>query len=140
RSLETGAAALAPRVDRIFGKTLTPAVIVADKREHTDEIRSIIFERDKALPGERLIGDVRTIEDFLPGTPEVQQQKLGVLADIRELIDDPAIKLLDDGQRKKLLELRPPVGLAPIRAEDLPPQVRQPFTETDPAHTLGRIV
>ncbi len=140
RSLESGAAALAPRVDRIFGKTLTPAVIVADKREHTDEIRSIIFERDKALPGERLIGDVRTIDDFLPGSREVQDQKLAVLADIRELIDDPAIKLLDDDQRKKLQELRPPEGLRPVYAEDLPAQIRQPFTETDAAHTLGRIV
>src|SRR5579871_664641 len=140
RSLESGAAALAPRVDRIFGKTLTPAVIVADKREHTDEIRSIVFERDKALPGERLIGDVRTIDDFLPGSVEAQQQKLQVLGEIRELIDDPALKLLDDAERARLVDLRPPESLQPVRMEDLPAQVRQPFTETDAARTMGRIV
>ena len=138
RSMETGAAALAPRVDHVFGRTLTPAVIVADRRDHTEEIRRKIFERDKALPGPRMIGDVRTLEDFLPGSLEVQQQKLAILSEIRELIDDPSLKLLDDVDRQKLLDLRPPEGLRVTRDVELPATVRQSFTETD--GTLGRIV
>ncbi len=74
RSLESGAAALAPRVDKIFGRTLTPAVVIADRRDHTDEIRRQIFERDKALPGEPLIGEITTLEDFLPGSQELQRK------------------------------------------------------------------
>ncbi|MSP63295.1 MAG: hypothetical protein EXR72_23720 [Myxococcales bacterium] len=140
RSFESGAAALAPRVDRIFGETLTPAVIVADKREHTEEIRSVIFERDKALPGESMIGSVRTIDDFLPGSRALQEQKIALLGELRELCDDPALKLLGDEERKKIRELRPPEGLTPIAAEELPEAIRQPFTEVDEEHALGRIV
>ena len=138
KSLTTGAAAIAPRVDHIFGRTLTPAAIVADRRDQTEQIRKKILERDKALGGKPVIGEVRTLEDFLPGSLPVQQKKLAVLSELRELIDDPALKLLEPDERARLSELRPPEGLRPVDAAELPETVRQPFTELD--GTLGRIV
>jgi predicted RND superfamily exporter protein len=138
RSLESGAAALAPRVDKIFGRTLTPAVVIADKRIHTGEIRNKIYERDKVLPGGPLIGDITTLEDFLPGSVAEQQKKLAVLGDLRELVDGKELQLASDDDRKQLLELRPPEDLRPVVDGDLPLEIRRPFTESD--GTIGRIV
>jgi predicted RND superfamily exporter protein len=138
RSLESGAAALAPRVDKIFGKTLTPAVVIADRRAHTGEIRKKIFERDKVLPGGPLIGDIATLEDFLPGDAAEQKGKLEVLGELRKLVDSKEVQLAGEEDRKKLEELRPPENLKPVKDEELPLEIRRPFTESD--GTLGRIV
>ncbi len=129
------------RIDRIFGRTLTPAVILADSRSHTDEIRRKIFERDRTLPGGPLIGAITTLDDFLPGTVDEQRRKLAVLADLRKLADAPEVKLLSPEERRKIRDQRPPDNLdqlGPVRDEDLPEQVRRPFTESD--GTMGRIV
>jgi predicted RND superfamily exporter protein len=138
RSLESGAAALAPRVDKIFGRTLTPAVVIADKRSHTGEIRTKIYERDKVLPGGPLIGDITTLEDFLPGETALQQKKLRVLDELRALVDGKELQLASDDDRKQLRELRPPDDLRPIADAELPLEIRRPFTESD--GTVGRIV
>ncbi len=138
RSLESGAALLAERVDPIFGKTLTPAVIIADKRAHTDEIRRKVLERDRSLPGPQLIGQVTTLDDFLPGGAATQRAKLQVLGELREIIDSPAAQLADDDVRADLDKLRPPDNLTPITDEDLPTEVKRPFVEVD--GTIGRVV
>jgi hypothetical protein len=140
RAAEGGSATIRPRVEKIFGRALIPAVIVAERREQTEEIRRAILERDRPRPGEArgIIGEVHTIEDFLPGSLAVQREKLAVLAELRKLIDDPALRLLDDADRRKLLELRPSETLRPLTEKDLPESVRATFTELD--GTVGRIV
>ncbi|HSN34082.1 MAG TPA: MMPL family transporter, partial [Ideonella sp.] len=138
RSLESGAALLAERVDPIFGKTLTPAVIIADRRAHTDEIRKKVLERDKSLPGPQLIGQVTTLDDFLPGDLATQRKKLAVLRDLDEIIDSPTAQLADDDERKDLERSRPPDDLAPVGDADLPAEVKRPFIEND--GTIGRVV
>ena len=138
RSLMSGAALLAERVDPIFGRTLTPAVIIADKRAHTDEIRKKVLERDHSLPGPQLIGQVTTLDDFLPGDLATQRQKLAVLRELDEIIDSPAAQLADDDVRADLKKLRPPDNLAVVSDGDLPLEVRRPFVEND--GTVGRVV
>jgi len=138
RSLESGAALLAERVDPIFGKTLTPAVIIADRRSHTDEIRKKVLERDKSLPGAQLIGQVTTLDDFLPGDPATQRRKLAVLRELDEIIDSPAAQLADDDVRADLQKLRPPDNLGEVTDADLPIEVKRPFIEND--GTAGRVL
>ncbi|MCA1664867.1 MAG: MMPL family transporter, partial [Myxococcales bacterium] len=138
RSLESGAALLAERVDPIFGKTLTPAVIIADRRSHTNEIRNKVLERDRSLPGPQLIGQVTTLDDFLPGDAATQRAKLEVLRELDEIIDSPAAQLADDDVRADLQKLRPPDKLAIVTDGDLPLEVKRPFVEND--GTIGRVV
>jgi hypothetical protein len=138
RSLESGAALLAERVDPIFGKTLTPAVIIADRRAHTGEIRKKVLERDKSLPGAQLIGQVTTLDDFLPGDAATQRKKLAVLRELDEIIDSPAAQLADDDVRADLQKLRPPEDLAVVGDDDLPIEVKRPFVEND--GTVGRVL
>ncbi|HEY7956473.1 MAG TPA: MMPL family transporter [Polyangia bacterium] len=136
KSLESGAAKLAPRVDRIFGLTLTPSVVVADERAHTAEIRKVILDRDRRLPGRPLIGAIATVDDYLPGDLATQRKKLAVLAELRRFYDQHPPG--DAKEKDRRSELRPPDDLRPITDADLPEAVRRPFTERD--GTLGRIV
>ena len=138
RSLISGAAMLAERVDPIFGRTLTPAVIIADKRAHTDEIRKKVLDRDRSLPGAQLIGQVTTLDDFLPGDGARQRQKLAVLRELTEIIDSPAAQLADDDVRADLAKLRPPDDLQAVSDDDLPIEVKRPFVESD--GTVGRVL
>jgi hypothetical protein len=123
-SLETGAAALAPRVDRVFRRTITPSVILADTRAHARELGRAITSRDRG----QLIDEVATLDDLLPGDLATQQRKLAKLADIRALFDE-----LDPDDKS----LRPPESLAPFDERELPATVRDPFIERD--GTPGRI-
>jgi uncharacterized protein len=124
RSIEHGAESLAPRVDPIFGLTLTPSVVLVDRRADAPLARAAILARDRAS-GRPLLGDVTTLDDFLPGDAATQKQKLAVLADLRALAD------ADDPDR-------PPADLSPVADADLPASVRRLFTETD--GTVGRVV
>jgi uncharacterized protein len=129
-----GAAELATRVDAIFGLTLTPSVVLSDTRAHTGEIRALLLARDRG----KLLGDVTTVEDFLPGDAATQARKLEVLGELRRLIDGPLMKHSDDADQKRFAEMRPPDDLRVISDADLPAAVKRPFTERD--GTLGRIV
>jgi predicted RND superfamily exporter protein len=138
RSLVSGAAQLAQRVDPVFGRTLTPAVVLADKRAHADEIRRKVLERDRSLPGEAMLGAVTTLDDFLPGDETQQRAKLAVLAELREIIDSPAAQLADDEVQQDMAKLRPPESLRVITDADIPVEVKRPFIEND--GTAGRVV
>jgi len=63
--------------------------------------------------------------------PPDQQERLKVLDDIREQLDDPALQDLDDKEKAQLLELRPPDDLHAVTANDLPKSLLDKFTEKD---------
>jgi predicted RND superfamily exporter protein len=138
RSLESGAALLAERVDPIFGRTLTPAVIIADRRTHVAEVKRKVIERDRTLPGSQLIGQVTTLDDFLPGDAATQRQKLAILSEIRGLVDRSQQQTDDESERADLAKLRPPDDLAVVSDADLPAAVRRSFVEND--GMVGRVV
>jgi len=136
RNRASAAAAVSARVETIFGETVAPPVIVAERREQVPELQRRLVERAATPDGKRLISAIRTIDDFVPAQ---QPAKLAVLAELRAIIDSPDLRELDDPKAQHdLAELRPPDALAPIAAADLPRPVRSLFTEVD--GTIGRIV
>jgi len=128
----SGATAISRRLDPIFGRSLTPNFVIAPDASHVEEIRRKLRERDRNY---NVLGDIRTINDFLPGTPKEQAEKLDVLAEIRNLIDKN-IALLDEKEREQALKLRPPDDLRIVLPADLPMSIRRYFTERD--GTIGR--
>lgn len=126
-------------LDDLFGRWPSPTIVLADTVAETESIREAIFKQDAtANGGRKVIGQVATVYDLLPGTPEVQERKLAILAKIRKLVHDPAMDLLDEDQRKQLKALDPPLSLRVLQPEDLPPLARRPFTEVD--GSVGRVV
>ena len=99
--------------------------IAADRAEQVPKIVDALHRRD---PDKKVIGSVASILDVVPAH---QQEKLAVLAEIRKLLDDPALADLDDKERAELAELRPPEGLAPVTVDMLPANTREELTEKD---------
>lgn len=131
------------KVDRLFGRWPSPTIILADDLSDVELVRTAIRRQDaaRAKVGKLrypVIGQITTIWDLLPGPPEAQQRKLGLIANIRKLARDPALETLSDEDRARLTKVDPPDGLHALAPGDLPPLARRPFTEVD--GTVGRVV
>jgi hypothetical protein len=124
--------------DRLFGRWPQPYIVLADRPEDVPAIKEAIFKQDDAAPGRPLIGHVVTLYDVLPGWPKDQQRKLTLIAQIRKLVDDPALEAASDEDRKQIKSIDPPSNLRELTVVDLPPLARRPFTERD--GTVGRVL
>jgi uncharacterized protein len=125
-------------LESLFGRWPAPTIVLGDSIDEVEPIKETIRKQDRDYPGPPVIGDVVTIYDLLPGTPESQRRKLDLIAQIRKLTHDPALSLLNDKEKADLAKIDPPAGLRVLQPGDLPPLARRPFTETD--GTVGRVV
>ena len=130
-------------IDKLFGRWPSPTIILANRIDDVEDVKSTIRRQDaerartswKKTP---VIGQITTVWDLLPGTLELQQRKLDLLANIRKLVHDPALVVLSDKERADLAKLDPPETLHLLNPKDLPPIAQRPFTEVD--GTVGRVV
>jgi uncharacterized protein len=84
---------------------------------------------DRGRPwAERRIGEIRSIEHVLPSD---QPEKLAALAEIADLLADPALATLDEEKREELAALRPPADLTQIAPEDVPDELFARLRERD---------
>jgi uncharacterized protein len=125
-------------LDTLFGRWPSPTIVLADDISEVEPIKAAIRRQDDKAPGDPVIGQIATIYDLLPGTPEAQQRKLALLADIRKLTHDPALEVLTEKERADLKQVDPPADLKVLAPQDLPALARRPFTEVD--GTVGRVV
>lgn len=116
--------------DATFGKSISGRIVfAADRRDQVPMIVEALRGIDAHLPPEdRVVGSVSSILDVVPAD---QPQRIAVLAQIRELIENPLIAQLDDRERAELDELKPPATVAPIGDADLPRQLRDQLVERD---------
>ncbi len=129
----SGAGAWSDKADKVFGgkMNIAGALMLADSPAQVPLIKQAILDNDAKDPQGRLVAEVATVADLLPGTVQEQKKKLAVLQDIRDRFTPGVMARLTDDERKKAKELMPPEGLKPIRAEDLPPLLRRRFEEND---------
>jgi hypothetical protein len=125
-------------LDRLFGRWPSPTIVLADSLDEVEPIKETIRKQDAAKPGGPVIGNIVTIFDLLPGTPEAQQRKLELIGQIRKLAHDPSLSVLNEKEKADLAKIDPPEGLHVVNPYDLPPLARRPFTEAD--GTIGRVV
>ncbi len=129
----SGAGAWSTKADRVFGgKTnIAGALMLADTPEQVAEVRQAILDNDARDPQGRLITDVVTVADFLPGTFEEQQKKIEVLERIRTHLTPAVMAKLDPDEKKRVDAIEPPAELKPVDAKDLPPLLRRRFEESN---------
>jgi hypothetical protein len=125
-------------MESLFGRWPSPTIVLADSRAETESIRRAIRKQDRTSGYKPIIGQIVTVYDLLPGTPEVQVRKLDLLARIRKLVHDPALEVLTADERKQMDALDPPTRLHLLTPEELPALARRPFTEANGA--VGRVV
>jgi len=122
-------------MEKMFGRWPSPTIVLADNIQEVEAIRASIWRNDQA---EHVIGQIITINDVLPGTPESQARKLALLRDIRKLTHDPALDAMSEKERKQIARIDIAEDLRPLTPDDVPSLARRPFTEAD--GTIGRVV
>jgi hypothetical protein len=133
RAQASGAGAWSTKADKVFGgKTnIAGAMMLADTPEQVPEVKQAILDNDARDPQGKLVNEIVTVADFLPGTVEEQKKKIEVLERIRSHLTPAVIAKLDPDEKKRVDALEPPEGIKPIEGKDLPGLLRRRFEETN---------
>jgi predicted RND superfamily exporter protein len=128
-----GAGEWSVKSEKVFGgkMNVSGALMLADTPEQVPELKAQILANDAADPKGRLIAEIATVYDLLPGTSEEQAKKLATLERIRERLTPAVLDGLPEDERKRVLDLRPPESLRELAPRDLPPLLRRRFEEND---------
>jgi uncharacterized protein len=128
-----GAGEWSTKAEEVFGgkMNVAGALMLADTPEQVPLLKRQIFANDAKDPEGRVVAEIATIDDLLPGSPELQRAKLAVLARIRERLSPAVLHDLSEGERRDVLEMRPPETLRVLSAKDLPLLLRRRFEEND---------
>lgn len=135
RSLTQGSGYLSRHLDEIFGRYLSPLVVLPHTRVQT---RAIVremkaFQKTPASGG--LISNVYSIDDFVP---ENQAQKIRVLREIQRLLPPKIVRQLSPEDARLIREALTPEAFRSFGVKDLPPMIRARFREKD--GTIGKPV
>jgi predicted RND superfamily exporter protein len=132
-SKQGGAGEWSNKAEQVFGgkMNVAGALMLADAAAQVPALKAQILANDAADPEGRLIAEVATAYDLLPGTPEEQAQKLEVLDRIRDRLTPRVLMDLPVDERARVLELRPPDQLHVLTPTDLPALLRRRFEEND---------
>jgi uncharacterized protein len=132
-SKQTGAGEWSNKADQVFGgrMNVAGALTLADTPEQVPLLKAQIVRNDEADPQGRLIADVATVYDMLPGTADEQKAKLAILDRIRDRLTPAVVEALPKDERARVEELRPPQALRVLEPKDLPPLLRRRFEEND---------
>ena len=130
---QTGAGEWSNKANAVFGgkMNIAGARMLADAPEQVPALKKKILENDAADPVGSMIAEVTTLDDVLPGTLAQQEEKLEVLARIRDRLTPRVLAELDDRERASALRSRPPESLRVLVAADLPALLLRRFTEAD---------
>jgi uncharacterized protein len=134
-SEHSATAKLYKRVSTIFGKSMTPAVLLADSPEQAGAICEALMAKKLEKGDDAGIERCRSIYSFLP---DDQEAKLAIVADIRQLLSGTTRKMLRDEQRRQVDDLESHVPDRPLTIADLPAEMTRNFVDT--AGNVGNFV
>lgn len=129
-SSKQGAGHFSVKADEIFGTRGSPDLLLASDLGQAAQVADAVVARDQQLFGGKLVTRVTTAYDYLGGRSEVVTRKLQVLNEIRRELDR-ALPRLRGADREFALEFRPPERLRPLGPADLPPLLRERFSEAN---------
>ncbi len=114
-----GAGEWSNKAEKVFGgkMNIAGALMLADSPEQVPLVKEAILARDAQDPQGKLVSEVATVADLLPGTPEQQKEKLDVLDSIRSRLSPEVVESLAPDERVRIDEMRPPVGLHALAGE-----------------------
>ncbi|WP_394842150.1 MMPL family transporter [Pendulispora brunnea] len=129
----SGAGDWSNKANEVFGgkMNIAGALMLADSPEQVPLLAERILQNDANDPQGRLIAEITTIDDYLPGSRREQDEKLRTLESIREHLTPRVLAELEPKERETALRARPPESLRVLEKEDLPPLLRRRFTEND---------
>ncbi len=128
-----GAGEWSSKAERVFGgkMNVAGALMLADTPEQVPKVKQQILDNDAKDPQGKLVAQISTIEDFLPGPAEDQKAKLEVLERIRDRLTPAVLHGLSDEERARVEEIRPPESLRVIGPQDVPTLLKRRFQESN---------
>ncbi|HTM23508.1 MAG TPA: MMPL family transporter, partial [Kofleriaceae bacterium] len=122
----------AQRSDDTFGRGISgQTIIAADDLAQVPLIVDALHAVDRDAPQHhRTIGTVRSLLDVVPTE---QKAKIAVLESIRTMLAEaePDLEELEPSERAEIEALRPPAGLTPYTAADLPDEITDKLREAN---------
>jgi hypothetical protein len=139
-SKKGGAGEWSNKAEAVFGgkSNVAGAQMLADSPGQTEQLKAQILANDQEDPQGRLIEEIVTVQDLLPGTAAEQREKIAILDRIRARLTPGVLRELSPSERRDAEALIPPRDLKPVRAEDLPTLLRRRFEERN--GTLGTVL
>ena len=135
-----GAGEWSNKAEKVFGgkMNIAGALMLADSPEQVPLLKAQILKNDSEDPQGKLVAEVATVADLLPGTEAEQKAKLKVLDKIRDhlrvrvhgkLEPSRVVYDLPPEERTRVDEVTPPEDLHVLTGKDLPPLLRRRFEE-----------
>jgi len=134
-----GAGLWSIKAENVFGgkMNVAGAQMLADTPEQTPLLKEQILKNDTADPQGKLVAEIATVDDLLPGTPEEQKKKLEVLERIHDRLTPAVLASMDEAERARVLDIDPPESLRVLAGKDLPALLRRRFEESN--GTVGTV-
>jgi len=132
-SKQGGAGEWSNKAEKVFGgkMNIAGALMLADTPEQVPLVKKEILDRDAQDPQGKLVSEIATVADLLPGTEAEQKEKLEWLAKIRERLNEDVLDQMPDDERARVLEIKPPENLRVLGPKDLPSLLRRRFEENN---------
>ncbi|MDB4933634.1 MAG: exporters of the superfamily [Labilithrix sp.] len=136
---ESGTGGWSSKAEKVFGgkMNVAGARMLAATPEQVSAVKAQILANDAKDPQGKLVEEVNTIADLMPGTEAEQKAKLAVLDRIRDRLTERVLFDMTPDEQKKLLEMKPPETLKVLAPKDVPALLRRRFEEKD--GTIGTV-
>ncbi|MFH0800160.1 MAG: MMPL family transporter [Pseudomonadota bacterium] len=113
------------KMDEIFGQSTSPSVVVLDRTDQGMSYCDAVLAKD---PGKKYVESCKTIFSFVPTE---QQEKLSILADMRNLLSGSTLKFLNEEQLKEVNKFRDSFDLRELTLADVPREIIESFADID---------
>jgi predicted RND superfamily exporter protein len=136
---ESGAGGWSSKAEKVFGgkMNVAGARMLATTPEQVTAVKAQILANDGKDPQGKLVEEVSTIADLMPGTEAEQAAKLAVLERMRDRLTERVLFDMTPDEQKKLLEMKPPETLKVLAPKDVPALLRRRFEEKN--GTIGTV-
>jgi len=120
------------RLDASFGRVRSGGFVLAvEQPEDVALVLDALERAEDGVPAEaHVLGKIDALDRVLPGTAEEQRRKIELLGEARDLLRR-ALPRLDPAARERSRPLLDDGPLRVLSAADLPPLLRDAFTESD---------
>jgi predicted RND superfamily exporter protein len=134
-SLEHGSGFWGKKVDTVFGRYLTPTVILTNDPKDTENLVATLSKMREEKGERSPVSDFHRVEDFLPNE---QMRKIRIIEHVKGFISARQRAKLKGEDLKLTNEFLPAGDLNKLTANDLPENLVANFRESD--GTVGRMV
>lgn len=130
-SVSSGTEALENRVSKLFGHSMTPAVVLTKQLEDAPLICNAVQKKNQLIPEEeRRVGSCYSIYSLLP---KDQESKKPYLDKFKKLLDEKKdlIAKLNTDEQDQIAKIRSSLDIEKITLSDLPKTLTKHFQDID---------